>query len=221
MILHGPRLLINPSKAWSSTVGSSPRRATWLIAAALTAAVWPGVAVVAGHIGSAALGHEEASVATLRAAIGFISVVGGALVMAPAMTLLLLWLTDAAHEYATPNQTGPVAMGILWPTWTAGLVLAVPPLLGLGPEIGEIAWTALAAVVAVRAIQSGAVATLAIRRRWKSKFIAQTSIVFVVAFFIASIGPAASVRTLLGAASPDATDLPERPTMPLPPQPTW
>ncbi|MCP4674695.1 MAG: hypothetical protein GY854_04105 [Deltaproteobacteria bacterium] len=221
MIFHGPRLLINPTRAWPGTVGDRPRPSTWLIAAALTAAVWPGVAVVGGHIGSAALGYEESAVATLRAAIGFMSVVGGALVMAPALTLILLWLTDAAHEDTTPDYTGPVAMGVLWPVWTAGLVLAVPPLLGLGPELGEAAWIMLAAFVTARTLRHGAVSALAIRRRWKSRFLVHSTAAFLVAFMIVSIAPAVVVRSILGAATPIEISLPDRPTLPLPPEPNW
>ncbi len=221
MILNGPRLLINPNRAWPGTVGDRPRQSTWLIAAALTAAVWPGVAVVGGHIGSAALGHEESSVATLRAAIGFMSVVGGALVMAPALTLILLWLTDAAHEETTPEYTGPVAMGVLWPVWTAGLVLAVPPLLGLGPELGEVTWIILAALVSVRTLRGGAVSALAIRRRWKSRFLVHSTVAFLFAFMIVSVGPAIFVRSMLGAATPIEISLPDRPALPLPPEPNW
>jgi hypothetical protein len=167
MILLGPRLLINPENAWHVVRETAPRKAAWLIAAALTAAVWPAVAVVLGHIGSAALGLEEESVATLRAVVGFISAIGGAVVMAPALSLILIWLTGVAHEDISANRAGTVAMCIVWPTWASGMILAVPPLFGLGPELGEIIWVVLASIVALRAIRLESVSALAIRRRWK------------------------------------------------------
>ncbi|MCP4599037.1 MAG: hypothetical protein GY847_00595 [Proteobacteria bacterium] len=221
MILHGPRLLLSPGRSWNAAIGSSPRRAMWLIAAAVTAAVWPAVAVVVGHIGSAVLGHQEATVATLRAAIGFISVLGSALVMAPALTLVLLWSANTAHEYTTPTQTGPVAMGILWPTWTVGLILAVPPLFGQGPELGEIIWAMLAALVAARTFRLCAVPALAIRRRWRWRFITHSTAAFVLVFVLISIGPAIVVRAMLDAATPIEPTMPDRPALPLPPEPNW
>ncbi len=221
MILNGPRLLVKPDSVWQKTVGMALRPALWLVAAALTAAVWPAMAVVLGHLGSALIGHEELSVATLRAAVGFISVLGGALVMAPALTLALLWTTDSAHASATPNQTGPVAMGLLWPTWTAGIVLAFPPLLGFGPTVGEIIWTLLVALVAFRTIRVGAISSLVIRRRWRWRFTTQSIVAFVVIFLFTSVGPAILVREILDVSKPAAFTMPDRPALPMPPSPEW
>ena len=221
MILNGPRLLVKPDSVWQKTVGMTLRPALWLVAAALTAAVWPAMAVVLGHLGSALIGHEELSVATLRAAVGFISVLGGALVMAPALTLALLWTTDSAHASATPNQTGPVAMGLLWPTWAAGIVLAFPPLLGFGPTVGEIIWTLLVALVAFRTIRVGAISSLVIRRRWRWRFTTQSTVAFVVIFLFTSVGPAILVREILDVSKPAAFTMPDRPALPMPPSPEW
>lgn len=221
MILNGPRLLVNPSRVWPDAVGVAARPAPWLVAAALTAAVWPAMAVVLGHLGSALIGHEDLSVATLRAAVGFISVLGGALVMAPALTLAFLWTTYNAHETTTPNQTGPVAMGLLWPTWAAGMVLAIPPLLGFGPAVGEIIWTLLAVVIAFRIVRTGAISSLLIRRRWKGRFLSRSVLVFFIAFVLTSVGPAVLVRGMLNVAKPAGFDLPDRPALPMPPDAEW
>lgn len=221
MILNGPRLLVKPSLVWHETVGIALRPALWLVAAALTAAVWPAVAVVLGHLGSALVGHEELSVATLRAAVGFISVLGGALVMAPALTLALLWTTGKAHAPTTPSKTGPVAMGLLWPTWTAGIVLAVPPLLGFGPTVGEIIWTLLVALVAFRTIRSGVISSLLIRRRWRWRFTTRAILVFIVLFVLTSVGPAVFVRGILNVSKPTPFTMPDRPALPMPADPEW
>jgi hypothetical protein len=221
VILNGPKLLLRPLKAWTGAVGSSPRRASWLIAAALTAAVWPGVAVVMGHVGSAALGETDVRTATLRAAIGFLSVVGGALVMAPALTLILHWLTGIAREETTPEETGPVAMGIIWPTWCAGLVLVFPPLLGLGPEFGELVWAALAVALAVQALRRSAVPSLAIRRRWATRFVVHGALAFTLTFAAVSLAPAFGVRSLMGASTTLEPNLPDGPVLPRPPEPDW
>lgn len=221
MILNGPRLLVAPDRVWHDTVGTASRPAPWLVAAALTAAVWPAVAVVLGHVGSALVGHEELSVATLRAAIGFISVLGGALVMAPALTLALLWTTSNAHASTTAGQAGPVAMGLLWPTWTAGIVLAFPPLLGFGPTVGELLWLLLVAVVVFRTIRLGAVSTLPIRRRWKWRFTTRSVLAFILIFVMTSIGPAVAVRGILNISEPAGFSMPDRPALPKPPEPEW
>ncbi len=221
MILNGPRLLIKPDRVWHDTVGTALRPAPWLVAAALTAAVWPAVAVVLGHVGSALVGHEELSVATLRAAIGFISVLGGALVMAPALTLALLWTTNNAHTSTTVSQAGPVAMGLLWPTWTAGIVLAFPPLLGFGPTVGEILWMLLGTLVAFRTIRSGAVSSLRIRRRWRWRFTIRSVLAFVLIFVMTSLGPAVAVRGILNISKPAGFAMPDRPALPRPPDSEW
>jgi hypothetical protein len=221
MMLLGLRLLINPKRAWHVIMGAPPRKAAWLIAAALTAAVWPAVAVVLGHIGSAALGLEEASVATLRAVVGFMSVVGGALVMAPALSLILIWLTGTAHENTSANRAGTVAMCIVWPTWASGMVLAVPPLFGLGPELGEVVWVILASLVALRTIRLETVSALAIRRRWKLRFISHTTAAFIFTFAAVSIAPAMTIRSMLGASTLIMPSTPDRPPLPLPPPSDW
>ncbi len=221
MILNGPKLLIHPRAAWPSAVGTRSHSAVWLVAAALTAAVLPSAAVVAGHLGSAIFGGEEHATATLRAAIGFIAVAGGALVVAPALTLILLSLTRWSRGDASPGRAGGVAMGLVWPVWTAGSVLAIPPLLGLGPEIGEIVWFSLVAAITVRTLRSGALASLSIRRRWAGHFIARATLVFTLLFGVITLTPAMTVRAMLGAATEIIPDLPDRPALPLPPAPNW
>ena len=204
MILNGPKLLIHPRAAWASAVGPRSHSAIWLVAAALTAAVLPAAAVVAGHLGSAIFGGEEHATATLRAAIGFMSVAGGALVMAPALTLILLSLSRRSRGVATPGRAGGVAMGLIWPVWTAGSILAVPPLLGLGPEIGEIIWFALVAAIAVRTLRAGAIMSLGIRRRWAGHFILRATLVFTLLFGVVAVTPAMTIRAMLGT-DPDPT----------------
>ena len=231
MILNGPKLLINPKRMWAKTVGANTIGATtvgrshgsalWLIAAAITAAVLPAAAVVAGHLGSAVLGHTDHATATLRAAVGFIAVSGGALVTAPALTLLLLGIAHRSRGAGTTCNAETVAMGIIWPVWTTGLLLGVPPLLGAGPEIGEVIWTVVGALVAVRTLRAGDMTGLGIRRRWFGHFAAYASVSFVLLFILVVIGPAMAVRNVLGAAGEILPTLPERSSLPLPPSPNW
>jgi hypothetical protein len=221
VIFNGPRLLFTPTRVWGETVGLSLRPATWLIAAALTASVWPAASVVAGHLGSAALGHVTFPVAILRAVIGFMAVVGGALVMAPALTLVLLRLTRSARAERSTGQTVPVAMGLLWPAWTAGIILALPPLLGLAPFVGELLWTALVAIVVYRTVASCATDSLAIRRRWRWRFVSTVTPAFVALFFLISVSPALISRAILNLSAPTVYDIPDRPALPLPPESNW
>jgi hypothetical protein len=220
LILHGPRLLVSPHRTWSTIVGRD-RQAISLIAAAITAAVWPASAVVAGHIGSAALAYEESTIAILRAMVGFMAVVGGSLVMAPALTLALLWTSETSRGTVDSKRAGAVAMGLLWPTWTAGIILVVPPLLDLGPELGEFLWLGLATLVVIRLLNQYACPTLTVRRRWKSRFVLRSTIVYLLLFTITAIAPAMFVRSMLGASSPHVASLPTRPALPLPPEPNW
>jgi hypothetical protein len=221
MIFNGPRLLVSPAKSWLGTVGSRPRPPIWLIAAALTAAIWPAVGVVAGHIGSFFVGVETVQVATLRAAVGLTSAVGGALVLAPALTLILLRSTVAAHSYTPPRQAVPFAMGFLWPAWCAGVVLAFPPLVGLGPEAGEIAWVILATVGVLRACNATTLASLGIRRRWARRFVLRFVTSFLLVFAIVVIGPAMVARSILGGATAFVPQAPTNTELPTPPKPDW
>lgn len=221
MILNGPLLLIRGAKAWRSTIAGRAPSGPWLVAAALTAAIWPAVAVVAGHLGSAAIGHQLAETAIQRAAVGLVATAGGALVMAPALTLALMRIAQSSRAENDPSLSGPAAMGIIWPAWTAGLVLAVPPLVGLGPELGEIAWCALALVIALRMIRIGAVPALGIRRRWSWHFTGRAAIAFALLFALIPLAPALLARGALGVSGSAVHAPPEPVELPLPPEPNW
>lgn len=198
-----------------------PNRAAWLIAGAVTAAVWPAVAVVAGHLGSALLGIEEARTSALRAAIGFTSAVGGALVMAPAFTLMLVWLTRLSHEEAHSGRAGSVAMGLIWPTWATGVILVVPPLLGFGPELGEAIWGAFVLIVAWRLLGSFGADTLGVRRRWRWRFVTLSTALYFCTFVVLAIAPAFLVRNMLGATTPIEPDTIVDRELPRPSEPNW
>jgi len=221
VIASGPKLLLGPGRWWPQVVGSDPRSAGWLVAAALTAAVLPAAAVVGGHLGAAALGHIARDVAAQRAAVGLVATVGGALVLAPALALVLMWLTRASRAEQGRGRETAGAMGILWPAWTAGLVLAVPPLLDLGPEPGEALWAVLAAAVACRAIRDGAVWGLGVRRRWRTHFTIRATAAFVVLFLAVPIAPAFVARGLLGVSGETIRPAPTTLEWPLPPEPKW
>jgi hypothetical protein len=221
VIANGPKLLFSPGRFWPEAVGAGSRSAGWLVAAALTAAMLPAAAVVGGHLGAAALGHIGREVAVQRAAVGLVATVGGALVLAPALALVLMWLTRASRAEHGRGRETATAAGILWPAWTAGLVLALPPLLDLGPEPGEALWTMLAAAAAVRAIRDGAVAGLGVRRRWRAHFSLRASAAFVALFLAVPIAPAFVVRGLLGVSGETTRPAPTALEWPLPPEPKW
>jgi len=221
MIFNGPRLLFFPREHWSRAVCALPGKASWLIAGAVTAAIWPALAVVLSHLGSALAGREEQRTAMLRAAIGFTAAVGGALVMAPAYTLLLISLTRLAHEEANPSQAGNVALCLIWPTWATGLILAFPPLFNLGPEIGEALWGALALLVSYRLLREFGADTLGIRRRWRFRFIAVSTVAYLAAFVALSIAPAVFARTMLGASTQIEPEIEVNYELPMPAEPDW
>lgn len=221
MILNGFRLLVHLKKSWPVLVDGRKRSAASLTVAALTAAVFPSVAVVAGHLGSAMLGKEDSTTAALRAAVGFAATAGGALVTAPALTLLLIFLAESNRGFSGAERAGSVAVGVLRPVWTAGLVLGIPPLLGLGPEIGEILWAVLAFFIAHRIFRSFALSSLEIRRRWAGRFSLHASALFAILFIAVALGPAMTVRSMLGAATVIPVSVPETDALPLPPSPDW
>lgn len=221
MILHGLRLLVDPSRAWSTEVGAEDRPASWLVAAALTASLAPAVAVVAGHFVSVALGEEEVSLATLRAVVGFTSAVGGILVLAPALSLLILWIAKTSRGSASTGQATSAAMGILWPASLTGVVLCAPPLLGLPPDLGEILWLVLATAIAGRTLRRAVGPALRIRRRWAMAFLLHGTAAFALAFALVAVAPAMLVRNALGDATRVPSLRPEAPALPLPPAPDW
>ncbi len=221
MILNGPRLAIRPARSWSAAVGDRPRPTSFLLVGALTAAIWPAAAVVGGQLGAAALGLVNRETAVERALVGLVAGAGGALVMAPALALVLIRLVRASRAEHGEGLEIPAALGILWPAWTAGLVMAPAPLAGLGPELGEIAWMLLAVLLAVRAVTAGAVPGLGVRRRWRRHFVARVSIAFLLLFLAIPIAPALGVRALLGVEGEMPRAAPEPPSWPLPPEPSW
>ena len=198
MIFNGFKIAFAPARSWQPALAECPRSPSGLLAAALTAVPWPAVAVVVGHLGSVALGHASPEVALQRAAVGFVAAVGGALVMAPALALALMRISESSRAPGDVARTGPLAMGLIWPAWTVGLVLAVPPLVGLGPEIGEIAWFALGTAVAGRALFVHARAGADVRRRWAGPFFARGLLAFALLFAAVPIAPALAVRAVLG-----------------------
>lgn len=221
MIQNGPLLLVRGKKAWRTAVSGRAPSGPWLIGAALTAAIWPAVAVVGGHIGSVALGHQLTQIALQRAAVGLLATLGGAIVMAPALTLALMGIARGSRAENEIELAGPTAMGILWPVWTAGLVLAIPPLLGLGPEPGELAWFVLGLVIAVRMVRVGAVPTLGIRRRWSWHFTGRAVVAFVLLFALIPVAPAMLMRSMLGVSGSAVHAPPEPLELPVPPEPNW
>ncbi len=221
MIINGVKLIFSPKKAWGRCVSPRTRPGGWLIAAGLTAAVIPALAVVAGHLGAFMLGHVERDIAIQRAAIGLVATIGGGLVMAPALTLAIMSLSRNARNDVRSSRAAPAAVGILWPAWTAGVVLAAPPLAGLGPELGEILWLVLATVLILRVLKYAASPWLGVRRRWATRFLGQSTLVFALLFAAIPVAPAFAMRTMMGVESRPVYSAPIPTDLPLPPMPNW
>lgn len=221
MILNGFKIGTAPVRFLPPALAGCPASPSGLLAAALTAVPWPAAAVVGGHLGSAALGFTSPDVAVQRAAVGFVAVVGGALVMAPALALALMRIAEGARARGDAKSAGPLAMGLIWPSWAAGLVLAVPPLAGLGPEIGEIAWFVAGTALAARALLAHSRAGTDVRRRWAGPFFARGLVAFAVLFAVVPMAPALAVRAALGVEGALVRAAPAEVVWPLPEAPDW
>ena len=196
-------------------------RGIWVVAAALTAVIWPAVAVVIGHMGSFLLGFTAEEIAIQRAAVGLVAVVGGAVVLAPAYTLALIRVSESAIMEPEVSVLAPAAMGVIWPVWFFGIILAVPPLFGMGPEIGELLWVFFAIAVAARTIRLGAAKGLNVRRRWARRFIWRSVLTFSCLFVLILVGPAFGVRVLMGIEGERTYGEPKGVVLPLPENPDW
>lgn len=221
MILNGFKIAVAPALSLGPALASCPRSPSGLLAAALTAVPWPAAAVVGGHLGAAALGLTTPEIGVQRAAVGFVAAVGGALVMAPALALALMWVSKSARAPGDAERSGALAMGLVWPSWAAGILLAGPPLAGLGPEIGEIAWFAVGTALAARALWVHAKAGTDVRRRWAGPFFARGLIAFTILFAAVPIAPALAARAALGVEGELVRAAPEPIVWPLPEAPDW
>jgi hypothetical protein len=221
VIFNGFKIAVAPARCWGPALAECPRSPSGLLAAALTAVPWPAIAVVGGHLGSVALGFAPPEVAVQRAAVGFVAVVGGALVMAPALALALMRISKSARAPGDAERAGPLAMGLVWPSWAAGLLLAVPPLAGLGPELGEIVWFAVGSALAARALWVHARSGGDVRRRWAAPFFARGLLAFALLFAAVPIAPALAVRAALGVEGELARSEPAPISWPRPEAPDW
>jgi hypothetical protein len=221
VILNGLKLIARPARAWSSDAIAPPRSSGGLVAGALTAALPPAVAVVVGHLGSAALGFAAPEIAVQRAAVGFVAAVGGAIVAAPALALVMMRVCESARAPGDLENAGRVALGLLWPAWTAGVLLVVPPLLGLGPELGEIAWFCAGTALAVRSLVAYSRSAGEVRRRWHGPFLVRAALAFALLFAAVPIAPAMLVRAALGVQGELISRAPEAVEWPLPETPDW
>jgi len=221
LILNGPLLIFSPKKAWQKHVSGSSKSAAWLLPVSLTAAIFPAVAVVVGHLASSMLGFETSEIAIRRAVVGLVATVGGAMVMAPALALGIK-LTSSNAKLEMPVSTSVVtSMGLVWPAWASGIVLCVPPVLGFGPAIGEIVWFFTASICVFYVLKKAATKDVGVRRRWASSFVVQTTVAFVILFAIISVGPAVAVRALMGVSGKVEPPKPDPIAWPVPHQPDW
>ena len=221
MIFNGLKILVSPAKRWSVLLSKEHRRLSWLITAAITAAVFPSIAVVAGHLGAAFLGCELQQVAIQRAAVGLVATFTGVMVMAPACTLIVSSALKNARVSHNMGIAASSAMGFLWPIWFCGFIMIIPPLFNMGPEPGEIAWFVLGCLAVFRIIKKAAVNELKIRRRWKKQFIVQMSVSLILLFAIVPFVPAFTVRYFMGVSGKTAIEEVSPIVWPVPPASDW
>ena len=221
MIFNGIKLLLRPKNAWSRHLADQTSHATNLVAASFTAATIPAAAVVLGHLLSAQLGFTESTTAIQRAAIGFVSVSIGALVMIPALALVLLRIGDSARIPMTAQNASAAAMALVWATWMCGTIMMVPPLLNLRPEYGEFAWIILAIPAAWRVLSQTACGGLNVSRRWRSKFKLEAIVAFAVLFVAVPVVPPLIMRMLVGVTGQIVYGAPPELEWPQPPSPNW
>ncbi|MBN2531013.1 MAG: hypothetical protein JXR76_31795 [Deltaproteobacteria bacterium] len=221
MILNGIKLLIHPKNAWDKYLAEQGGHAPNLIAAAFTAATIPAAFVVTGHLLSARLGYAENTAAIQRAAIGFVSICIGALVMIPALALLLLRIGNAARIDMTAEKASAAAMALVWSTWVCGIVMVVPPLLNLRPEYGEFAWTTISLMVAWRVISQTVGNGLNVSRRWQSRFKVESMLAFAILFISIPVLPPLVMRMLVGVTGQIVYGAPPELEWPHPPTPNW
>lgn len=221
MILNGIKLLIRPKDAWEKLLADQGSHAPQLFTAALTAATLPAIVAVAGHLASSYIGYAAHATAIQRAAIGFVAIALGALVMIPALSLALVRIGNNARIPMTPNTASASAMAIVWASWISGIVLAIPPLLNIRPEYGELLWFILAVMCAFRVIRKTINSGVAVHRRWRTKFTIESMIAFIILFFAIPVFPPLLMRFLLGVTGQVVYGAPPELEWPHPPPAAW
>ena len=221
MIFNGVKLLLHPKDAWDRLLAEQSSHATNLIAAALTAATIPAAFTVFGHLLSARIGMAENATAIQRAAIGFVSITIGALVMIPALSLIMLRIGTKARIPMTAENASAAAMAMVWATWICGVVMFLPPILNIRPEYGEFAWMALAMPAAWRVLSQTVGLGLNVHRRWRNKFRVETMVAFAVLFVIVPVIPPLIMRMLVGVTGQIVYGAPPALDWPHPPDPNW
>jgi len=221
MMFDGLQMIRKPVETWQAMARPEGHSPTWLPVAAIVAATIPAVAVVLGHLGSHWLGYADRETALQRAAIGFVATVPGAVVMTAALALALLRICDDAKVSLSGTALPSAVMGLIAPAWFCGAVLAVPPLLQLGPGIGELLWFALALLCAIRVIRKAMADGLGVRRRWKTVFSVETGIAFALLFLAVPLLPAALMRHAVGVTGAVFSGDPAPMTWPVPEPADW
>ncbi len=221
MIFNGIKLLIHPRQTWERHLSNQSSHATSLAAAAFSAAVLPTTAVVLGHLFSAKLGFTDHTTAIQRAAIGFVSVSIGALVMIPSLALLLLRIGTNARIDMTSEKASAAAMALVWATWICGVIMMLPPLLNLRPELGEFAWYIIGLFAAWRVLSQSVGSGLKVSRRWRNRFQFEALVAFSVLFIAVPILPPLLMRTLVGVTGQVIYGAPPDILWPHPPTPEW
>ncbi|MBN2343359.1 MAG: hypothetical protein JXX29_20810 [Deltaproteobacteria bacterium] len=221
MIFNGVKLIARPRNAWEKLLADQHSHAPQLIAAAFTAATLPAIAAVSGNLASAGLGHASNATAIQRAAIEFVSIAFGALIMIPALSLALLKIGTGARVNMTAQKAAAAAMALVWASWSCGIVLALPPLLNIRPEFGEFAWVLLALVCAYRVLVLTIDSGVSVSRRWRNKFTVEAMVAFTVLFVAVPVVPSLVMRFLVGVTGQVLYGAPPALDWPQPPEPTW
>ncbi|MBN2714819.1 MAG: hypothetical protein JXX14_03125 [Deltaproteobacteria bacterium] len=221
MIFNGIKLLLHPKEAWDRHLAEQSGHAPNLIVAAFTAATLPASVVVLAHLISAQFSFTDHTIAIQRAAIGFVSISIGALVMIPALSLILLRIGNASRIPMTTGNASAAAMALVWSVWICGMVMMLPPLLNLRPEYGEFAWMALAIPAAWRILSKTVGAGLNVSRRWRNKFRLEAMVAFVLLFVTVPVVPPLVMRMLVGVTGQVVYGAPPSVEWPHPPDANW
>jgi hypothetical protein len=215
-LLQHPR----PGEGIDLAPGNDPPTVRMAVGAVLSS-LWPAAAVVAGNVIAGHMGYEEPAIAVRRAVVGLLCAVGSACVSSPALALLIMGLKRQSGEPIDASRACAGATRLVAPMWACGVVAALPPIFGLGPEVGELLWVGLAVVIAALAARNGLARALEVRRRWHVAFVLTVSLAAGLLIVGTMFLPAVGLRWTLGAATPLPLPRLDPVFLPFPPPPNW
>ncbi|MBN2801869.1 MAG: hypothetical protein JXR91_02125 [Deltaproteobacteria bacterium] len=221
MIIEPLKLIIKPEQWWNSKKSVHQYSKGIIATEAIILATLPAIIVTIAHLASYWLGFTDRFTAIERAAISFLTITTGALIISSALNLIFLKLAENAKSCASKEQIVMVTMSLISAIWFAGIFQAIAPISSLNPETGEIIWIVFSILITARLYFSGLPEAMGIERRWKSKFIIPSSISFLLLFVLITILPSLIMRYLMGVTGVTAYPSPDYVDWPVPPPPNW